>query len=179
MGFVIKYHFIFFFHVESCCNCTCKRCFPSIAGSMKTSRWPMYRAWSSPMNICWYGYKLLVINISYFVYSDYSMLINITTDIQNTKQINEIQNTIKDQTTLMCLSVALLVEMNASQSHDDHKVHHVYSLQKMCGSFLFLDNADFRLLVKTLELKYFIPSSRHFSQTIMPAIYRETKTEVL
>lgn len=40
--------------------------------------------------------------------------------------------------------------------------------------FSVVDNEGFRLLVNTLEPKYCIPSHPHFSQSVMPALYKET-----
>uniref|UniRef100_A0A9J7Y5E2 BED-type domain-containing protein n=1 Tax=Cyprinus carpio carpio TaxID=630221 RepID=A0A9J7Y5E2_CYPCA len=45
--------------------------------------------------------------------------------------------------------------------------------------FSVVENEGFRLLVNKLEPKYTIPSRPHFSQTVMPALYRETKSKVI
>lgn len=45
--------------------------------------------------------------------------------------------------------------------------------------FYVVENEGFRLLVNTLEPRYQIPSRPHFSQTVMPTLYRETKSKVV
>ncbi|XP_016355543.1 zinc finger BED domain-containing protein 1 [Sinocyclocheilus anshuiensis] len=45
--------------------------------------------------------------------------------------------------------------------------------------FSVVENEGFRLLLNTLEPRYQIPSRPHFSQTVMPTLYRETKSKVV
>ena len=42
-----------------------------------------------------------------------------------------------------------------------------------------VDNMGFRTMVFTLEPRYKIPSRHYFTDTAIPMLYRETKTEVL
>ena len=42
-----------------------------------------------------------------------------------------------------------------------------------------VDNAGFRYLVKTLEPRYKIPSRSHFTENVIPALYHDTKAQVL
>ena len=36
----------------------------------------------------------------------------------------------------------------------------------------------FRLMIKTIELKYVIPSRQHFTEKAVPELYNETKAKV-
>lgn len=45
--------------------------------------------------------------------------------------------------------------------------------------FSVVENEGFKLLINKLEPKYTIPSRPHFSQTVMPVLYRETKSKVI
>ena len=41
-----------------------------------------------------------------------------------------------------------------------------------------VDNAGFRYMVNTLELRYKIPCRTHFSESVVPKLYKEVKSEV-
>ncbi|KAJ8352218.1 hypothetical protein SKAU_G00236940 [Synaphobranchus kaupii] len=45
--------------------------------------------------------------------------------------------------------------------------------------FSVVENEGFRLLINTLEPKYHIPSRQYFSQTEIPALYKQTKEKVI
>lgn len=41
-----------------------------------------------------------------------------------------------------------------------------------------MENADFKNMLNVIEPRYTIPSRAHFSQTIIPALYKKTKAQI-
>ena len=46
-------------------------------------------------------------------------------------------------------------------------------------SYSVVENQGFRRLLHTLEPKYNIPSRTHFTRTVVPKLYKESKTKVV